>query len=51
MEELIEQLQQKAGLTREQAEKAIQTIKDFVVEKFPMMEGMVSKLIPGDNND
>jgi nucleoid DNA-binding protein len=48
MEELIEQLQQKAGLTREQAINAIQAIKDFVVEKFPMMEGMVSKLIPGE---
>ena len=48
MEELIEQLQQKAGLSREQAEKAIQTIKEYVVDKFPMMEGMISKLIPGD---
>lgn len=48
MEELIEQLQQKAGLSREQAEKSIQAIREFIVDKFPMMEGMIAKLIPGD---
>lgn len=47
MEELIEQLKSKAGLTDEQAAKAIETIKDFVKEKFPMMAGAVDQLFDG----
>ena len=44
MQELIEKLKTEAGLTDEQAKKAIETIKSFVVEKFPMLEGAVSNL-------
>jgi nucleoid DNA-binding protein len=44
MEELIEKLKQEAGLTDEQAKKAIETIKSYVVEKFPMLEGAVGNL-------
>ena len=44
MQELIEKLKTEAGLTEEQAKKAIETIKNFVVEKFPMLEGAVSNL-------
>ncbi|MEP6674978.1 MAG: hypothetical protein ABJA78_07475 [Ferruginibacter sp.] len=44
MEELIKQLIEKAGITPEQATKAIETIKDFVKEKFPMMAGAVDNL-------
>ncbi|HMR91932.1 MAG TPA: hypothetical protein PKC69_06445 [Chitinophagaceae bacterium] len=44
MQELIEKLKAEAGLTDEQAQKAINTIKDFVVEKFPMLEGAVSNI-------
>ena len=44
MQELIEKLKTEAGLTDEQAQKAITTIKDFVVEKFPMLEGAVSNI-------
>jgi hypothetical protein len=44
MQELIEKLKQEAGLTDEQAVKAIQAIKNFVVEKFPMLEGAVGSL-------
>ncbi len=47
MEELIEQLKTKAGLTDEQAQNAIETIKDFVKEKFPMMAGAVDQLFDG----
>lgn len=47
MEELIEQLKTKAGLTDDQAAKAIETIKDFVKEKFPMMAGAVDQLFNG----
>lgn len=49
MDELIEQLKTKAGLTEEQAGKAIETIKDFVKEKFPMMAGAVDQLFKGQS--
>jgi nucleoid DNA-binding protein len=44
MQELIEKLKAEAGLTDEQAKKAIETIKNFVVEKFPMLEGAVNNV-------
>lgn len=44
MQELIEKLKSEAGLTEEQAKKAIETVKNFVVDKFPMLEGAVGGL-------
>lgn len=44
MQELIDKLKAEAGLTDEQAKKAVETIKNFVVEKFPMLEGAVSNI-------
>lgn len=44
MNELIEKLKTEAGLTDEQAKKAIESIKNYVVEKFPMLEGAVENL-------
>lgn len=41
MQELLDRLQQDAGLTEDQARKAVETIKNYVVEKFPMLEGAV----------
>ena len=41
MQELIDKLKAEAGLTDEQA---IMTIKNYVVEKFPMFEGAVGNL-------
>jgi hypothetical protein len=48
MQELIEKLKTAAGLTDEQANQAIATIKEFVVEKFPMLEGAVNNVFGGD---
>ncbi len=48
MNELIEKLKAEAGLTEEQAEKALETIKNFVVEKFPTLGGAVGNLFGGD---
>lgn len=48
MQELIEKLKAEAGLSDEQAKKAIESIKNFVVEKFPMLEGAVGNIF-GDN--
>ena len=44
MQELVEKLKSEAGLTEEQAKKAIETIKGFVVDKFPMLEGAVNSM-------
>ena len=46
MNELITGLTEKAGITAEQAHKAIDHIKDYVKEKFPMMAGAVDNLFP-----
>ncbi|HMT73692.1 MAG TPA: hypothetical protein PKA77_06475 [Chitinophagaceae bacterium] len=48
MQELIEKLKAEAGLTEEQAKLAIATIKNFVVEKFPMLEGAVNSVFGGE---
>ena len=48
MQELITRLTEKAGITNEQAAKAVETIKDFVKEKFPMMAGAVDNLFASD---
>ena len=44
MQELISKITENAGITPEQASKALETIKDFVKEKFPMMAGAVDNL-------
>jgi len=46
MQELINKLTERAGISAEQANKAIDTIKDFIKEKFPMMAGAVDNLFP-----
>ena len=48
MQELIEKLKKEAGLTDEQAKQAIATIKGFIVEKFPMLEGAVNNVFGGE---
>lgn len=46
MNELIEQLTSKAGLTEEQARKAVQVMTEYVQDKIPpMMRPMVSKFL------
>jgi hypothetical protein len=42
--ELSERLQSEAGLTAEQAQKTLETIKNFVVEKYPMLQGAVGSM-------
>lgn len=44
MNELIEKLMSHAGITAEQAQKSLETIKDFVKEKFPMLGGAVDNI-------
>ena len=47
MQELITRLTEKAGISAEQASKTIDTIKDFVKEKFPMLSGAVDNMFAG----
>ena len=42
--ELIEKLKSQANLSDEQANKVIDTIKNFVVEKYPMLSGAVNNI-------
>ena len=44
MKELIDRIMANAQITGTQAEKALETVKDFVKEKFPMMAGAVDNL-------
>ncbi|MBK7308395.1 MAG: hypothetical protein IPI88_16220 [Chitinophagaceae bacterium] len=47
MQELITRLTEKAGISAEQATKTIETIKEFVKEKFPMLGGAVDNMFAG----
>lgn len=48
MQELITLLTEKAGISADQAAKVLDTVKDFVKDKFPMMAGAVDNLLGGD---
>jgi len=46
MQELINELVTKAGLTQEQAEKSIDVIKTYIQSQLPpMMQGMVDNFL------
>lgn len=42
--ELVERLKAEANLSDEQAQKVLSTIKNFVVEKYPMLSGAVNSM-------
>ncbi len=48
MQDLIDKLKAEAGLTDEQAKQAITTVKNYVIEKFPMLEGAANNLFGGE---
>ena len=51
MQELITRLTEKAGISAEQATKTIDTIKEFVKEKFPMLSGAVDNMFAGSTDN
>ena len=51
MNELVQRLIDNAGLTPEQAKKAIETIAGFVKEKFPMLGGAVDNIFSAGSKD
>lgn len=42
--ELVERLKTGANLNDEQAQKVLETIKGFVLEKYPMLSGAVNSM-------
>jgi uncharacterized protein YjbJ (UPF0337 family) len=42
--ELVDQLKQRVGLSDDQAKQVIDTIKNFVVEKYPMLQGAIDNI-------
>ncbi|MEQ1552988.1 MAG: hypothetical protein ABL929_02350 [Ferruginibacter sp.] len=48
MDELVNKIMTTAGITAEQSIMALDTVKEFVKEKFPMMAGAVDKLFEGE---
>jgi hypothetical protein len=48
MEDLIKRLQENHNLTAEQSYGILNTIKEFIKEKFPMVGGAIDNLLPGD---
>ena len=43
--ELVERLKSNANLDDEQAKKVLETLKDFIVEKYPMLQGAVGTIL------
>ena len=42
--ELVDRLKARVGLSDEQANNVVETLKDFVVEKYPMLQGAVDNI-------
>lgn len=42
--ELVDRLKTQVGLSDDQASEVVNTIKNFVVEKYPMLQGAVSNI-------
>ena len=52
MNELIDRLVKEAGLSQDQALKAVETVANFVKERFPMLGGAVDQIFgAGNKND
>ena len=50
MQELIQKLKEQHDLNPEQSKQILNTIKNFIVEKFPMVGGMVDNIFPNDGD-
>ncbi|MBD0368160.1 MAG: hypothetical protein ICV53_18915 [Flavisolibacter sp.] len=43
--ELVGRLKERVGLSDEQAQKVLETIKEFLGEKFPMLQGYMDSML------
>lgn len=50
MNEIVERLTKEANLTPEQAQKALETIVNYVKEKFPMIGGAVDQMFDSNGS-
>jgi hypothetical protein len=50
MQELIQRITDKTGISAEQAAQALEVVKDFVKEKFPMVGGAVDSILGGGSS-
>lgn len=51
MNELVERLMKEAKLDQAQAQKAIETIANFVKERFPMLGGAVDQVFSSGSKE
>lgn len=51
MQELINRMSAHAGISEEQAKKALEAISGFVKEKYPAAAGYIDKFLPGNENE
>lgn len=47
--ELVDRLKSQANLTDDQAQQVLATIKNFVIEKYPMLSGAVNNIFGSKN--
>lgn len=50
MQELLDKIIARTGISAEQATKTIDTVKEFIKEKFPMVAGAVDGLFKDDKS-
>ena len=48
VDELTERLKTNVGLTDEQAKKVLGTIKAFIIDKYPMLQGAIDNILGDD---
>jgi hypothetical protein len=51
MQELIDRITSKVGISAAQAAQTLGVVKEFVKEKFPMVGGAVDNILGGDNGE
>ncbi len=42
--EIVDRLKARVGLSDEQANQVVETLKDFVIEKYPMLQGAIENI-------
>ena len=49
MQELIDQIVQRTGISPEKAREVLQTVSSFVQQKFPQLAGPLNSILGGGN--
>ena len=50
MQELVERIAEESGLSNEKASEVLQTVAEFVKEKYPLLSGTVDSVLGTNNN-